>query len=183
MVLVEECDDVATPDAAFGQRSGQPPHPVVPLRPRPGPVQIGHGFAVGLGFGPVRQPFVEEAGFSQIGHGTNPAMSTCVVNPTWRKRDDPRGTSPARRGRRCPPVVRRAGRPTAPCRPEQPLAGYLANLCESSGACRFPGVAVRRSCEGTHEQDWTCPFPPPKKEKEPWRVTCSSCGSPPRPRP
>ena len=55
VVLVEERDDVAAPDAAFGQRAGQPADPVVPLRPRPGPVQVGDGFVVGLGLGPVSE--------------------------------------------------------------------------------------------------------------------------------
>ena len=36
VVLVQERDDVAAPDAQFGQRAGQSADPVVPLRPGPG---------------------------------------------------------------------------------------------------------------------------------------------------
>ena len=65
VVLVEERDHIAAFDAAFLERAGQPAHAVVPLRPRPGSVEIGDGLVVGLGFCPVGQTFVEKAGISQ----------------------------------------------------------------------------------------------------------------------
>ena len=67
VVLVEERDDVAAPDAQFGQRAGQPADPVVPLRPGPGPVQVGHRLVIGLGLRPVGQPVVEEPRIGQVG--------------------------------------------------------------------------------------------------------------------
>jgi len=54
----------------FDQRTGQPADAVVPLRPRPCPVEIGDGLVVGFGLRPVGRALVEESGIGQRGRLT-----------------------------------------------------------------------------------------------------------------
>jgi len=61
VVLVEERDHVTALDAKHSERACEPAHPVVPLGPRPGSVQVRHRLVVGLGGGPVGQSFIKEA--------------------------------------------------------------------------------------------------------------------------
>ena len=76
VVLVEERHHVAAPDPHVLQGSGEPAHPVVPLRPGPRPVQVRHRGLVGLHLRPVRQSVGQEDGIGER-HGVHsPARTT-----------------------------------------------------------------------------------------------------------
>ncbi len=60
MVLVQERHHVAAFDATLLERACQPAHPVVPLGPGPGPVEVDERLGVGFGLRPVGGSLIEK---------------------------------------------------------------------------------------------------------------------------